>query len=117
VSRDPLLHLSRAGEHDRLRSRVAQALVPDVLAAGRHTEGRAQLAVIGGDRISMKKKTAESLGKFVGAIAMYGVSLLICLGMVRIFDITWDRALLFEVLWLASLTRWHQVPEKKEGDE
>jgi hypothetical protein len=65
----------------------------------------------------MKKKTAEALGNGIGGVLFYLLSLGICQLLVLWFDITWERALLFEILWVVTLTRYHQNPEKEEDDE
>ena len=50
----------------------------------------------------------RSVIQFMSNILMFSSALGIAWLMVRVMDLTWDRALLIQILWLTALNRMHQ---------
>lgn len=49
----------------------------------------------------------------LGAATLFGVALVMAWLMVRIFEISYDRALLVETLWLVTVCRYQQVSHRE----
>ncbi len=49
----------------------------------------------------------------LGSLTLFLVSLGSAWLTVKMAGIDWDRALLFQILWICALNRWHQGESKK----
>jgi len=45
---------------------------------------------------------------WLGSTCLFGMSLFTAWLSVKLLDIGWDTALLAQILWLVSVSRWHQ---------
>lgn len=64
----------------------------------------------------MKKPPSQYVINGVGSAIMFTMSLGIAWLLVQFLHLSWDRALLVQILWLTALNRWHQPSAKHLHD-